>query len=291
MSPGPAPRAPGIPAISATPTPYARSADGYDGLYLPKKDFRGEMRAVLRLLRTHVGITGGDWLEMACGTGLHVGHLPPAFRAEGVDVAPGMLAVARRRLPRVPFHHGDMRTVDLGRRFDVVSCLFSSIGYMRTRADLERAIATFARHVRPGGVVVVEPWYVPTAYRPGTVYMDAIAGSSRTALHQVRMIVAKRRGRLSVMDAHHLVGTPAGVEHFVERHEMGLFTEAEVAQAFLRADLDPVYDPVGISDRGLWFARAPDPTACDPRSRPRAKGLVPRRHGAVRWLRLRTKRG
>ena len=290
MSPGPEPRAPGIPPISAAPTPYARSAVGYDGLYLPKKDFRGEMRAVLRLLRAHVGITGGDWLEMACGTGLHVAHLPPAFRAEGVDVAPAMLAVARARLPRVPFHHGDMRTVDLGRRFDVVSCLFSSIGYMRTRADLERAVATFARHVRPGGVVVIEPWFVPTAYRPGTVYMDALPGSSRTALHQVRMIVAKRRGRLSVMDAHHLVGTPAGVEHFVERHEMGLFTEAEVAQALVRAGLDPTYDPVGISDRGLWIARMPDPAGVGrPARTPR--GAFVRRQGAVRWKRLPARRG
>ncbi len=156
-------------------------------------------------------------------------------------------------------------------------------------ADLERAVACFARHVRPGGVVVVEPWYVPTAYRPGTVHMDAIPGASRSALHQVRMIVAKRRGRLSVMDAHHLVGTSAGVAHFVERHEMGLFTEAEYAQAFLRAGLEPVYDPVGISDRGLWFARMPAPAAERP---PRAMSvrLAVRRHGAIRWQRLPARR-
>jgi len=276
--------------MSAIPPPYARSADGYDGLYLPKKDFRAEVRSLLRMLRAHAGISGGDWLEMACGTGLHVRHLPPAFRAEGVDASPGMLAIARKRLPGVPFHRGDMRAVDLGRRFDVVSCLFSSIGYMRTRADLERAVACFAQHVRPGGIVVVEPWYVPTAYRPGTVHMDAISGASRMARHQVRMIVAKRKGRLSVMDAHHLVGTPAGVEHFVERHEMGLFTEAEYAQAFVRAGLEPTYDPVGISDRGLWLARMPGTSGPSRPPRPRAKTLVVRRHGEIRWRRLPARR-
>lgn len=281
------PRTP--PAIHASLPPYGRSADGYDGLYLPKKDFRGETRTLLRLLRTQAGITGGDWLEMACGTGLHLRHLPRTFRAEGVDLSPAMLAVARVRLPGVPFHRGDMRTVDLGRRFDVVSCLFSSIGYMRTKADLDRAIATFARHVRPGGVVVVEPWYVPTGYRPGTVYMDAIPGRSRAALHQVRMIVAKRKGRLSVMDAHHLVGTPDGVTHFVEHHEMGLFTEAEVAEAFVRAGLEPVFDPVGISDRGLWLARMPAPGVDRP-VRATTTRLVARSHGGVRWLRRPTTR-
>ena len=190
---------------------------------------------------------------MACGTGLHVRHLPPAFRAEGVDASPGMLAIARKRLPGVPFHRGDMRTVDLGRRFDVVSCLFSSIGYMTTVADLRRAIANFARHTKEGGVVVVEPWFSPSNYRPGRVYLDAIAGRTRTARHQVRMIVSERRGRVSVMDAHHLVGTPAGVEHFVERHRMGLFTRAEYEQALSAAGLDPVHDRTGISDRGLYL--------------------------------------
>jgi SAM-dependent methyltransferase len=150
-----------------------------------------------------------------------------------------------------------MRTFDLGRRFDVVSCLFSSIGYLTTIADLRRALATFARHVRPGGFVVVEPWYTPSAYRPNTVHLDAIEGRNRRSTHQVRMIVAKRRGRVSVMDAHHLVGTPKGVEHFVERHEMGLFTATEYASAFRAAGLEPRFDRVGLAQRGLWFGRAP----------------------------------
>lgn len=135
----------------------------------------------------------------------------------------------------------------------------------------------------------MEPWYVPTAYRPGTVYMDAIPGKSRAALHQVRLIVAQRKGRLSMMDAHHLVGTPAGVTHFVERHEMGLFTGA-MAEAFVRAGLEPVFDPISFSDRGLWLAQMPAPGADRP-TRTSAARLAVRRAGAVRWRRLPAKRG
>jgi SAM-dependent methyltransferase len=254
--------------MPASPPPYLRSAPGYDGLYARRKDYRGEVSGLLRLLRDRGGPTRGDWLEVACGSGLHVRHLPKRFRVEGVDVSPPMLALARKRVPGVRFHLGDMRTFDLGRRFDVVSCLFSSIGYMTTTTDLRRAIATFARHVRPGGVVVVEPWYTPSAYRPGTVYLDAISGRSRTSTHQVRMIVAKRRGRVSVMDAHHLVGTPEGVEHFVERHEMGLFSAAEVAAAFRAAGLVPRFDREGVTDRGLWFGHAAPADGAGHRPRP-----------------------
>lgn len=239
--------------------PYHRSADGYDGLYSQKKDFRGEVRALLSILSRMSGPSRGDWLEVACGTGLHMAALPTAFRVEGVDVSPEMLALARKRLPEVALHAGDMRTFDLGQTFDVVSCLFSSIGYMKSVADLRRAIANFARHTKPGGAVIVEPWFQPSTYRPGRVYLDAIRARSRTARHQVRMIVSERRGRVSVMDAHHLVGTPTGVEHFVERHEMGLFTRAEHTAAFRAAGLEPFYDRTGLSDRGLHlgFKRRP----------------------------------
>ena len=52
----------------------------------------------------------------------------------------------------------DMTSFDLGRRFDVVTCLFSSIGYVGTAERLDQAIATMAAHLEPGGTLIVEPW-------------------------------------------------------------------------------------------------------------------------------------
>jgi len=246
---------PGGLAIAPAGPPYRRSAAAYDGLYLPKKDYRREAVAIRRIVRDVASIERGDWLDVACGTGLHAMHLAPHFRVEGVDASEPMLKIARRRLPHAAFHVGDMRTFRLPRRFDVVSCLFSSIGYMRTRADLERAIANLARHLRPDGVLAVEPWFSPSEYLPGTVHLNAERGRSSRSMHQARMIVAARRGRVSVMDAHHLVGTPRGVEHFVERHEMGLFTRGEYAAAFRKAGLVPSYRSAGLEGRGLHLGR------------------------------------
>src|SRR5260370_37730006 len=76
------------------------------------------------------------------------------FAVEGVDLTPAMLAVARARLPGIPLHEGDMRTLDLGKTFDAVTCLFSSIGYMTDPAELRGAIARLAAHVAPGRVVL-----------------------------------------------------------------------------------------------------------------------------------------
>jgi len=67
------------------------------------------------------------------------------------------------------------------------------------------------------------------------------------------MNISKTRGRLSVMDMHHLVATPKRVEHFVERLELGLFTKDEYLEAFRQARLEVTHDEEGLMGRGLYL--------------------------------------
>jgi SAM-dependent methyltransferase len=83
-----------------------------------------------------------------------------------------MLEVAVGRLPGVPLHEVDMLTMDLGRRFDAVTCLFSSIGYAHTPERLQAAVATMARHLEPGGVLVLEPWLWPDMIREPLIRIE-----------------------------------------------------------------------------------------------------------------------
>jgi len=55
-----------------------------------------------------------------------------------------------------------------------------------------------------------------------------------------------------------LIGTPQGTEHFVERHELGLFEQAEMRAALEGAGLQVSYDPQGLTGRGLWIGEKRD---------------------------------
>jgi len=55
-----------------------------------------------------------------------------------------------------PFHEGDLPHFELRRRYDIVSCLFSSIAYVRNRAELDEAVGCIARHLRPHPVSLFE---------------------------------------------------------------------------------------------------------------------------------------
>ena len=47
----------------------------------------------------------------------------------------------------------------------------------------------------------------------------------------------------------------SGTHHASEVHELGLFTTAELLNAFRSAGLDADYDPQGPTGRGLYVAR------------------------------------
>jgi len=57
--------------------------------------------------------------------------------------------------------------------FDVAMCPFNEIGIVKTYARLERALVYMARHVRPGGVLIIESWFMPDSWRAGSVFAHA----------------------------------------------------------------------------------------------------------------------
>jgi len=231
---------------------FWKTARYYDRIYA-FKDYAAEARRVVEIAREHVRSGGDRLLDVACGSGRHIEHLRREFDAEGLDLADELLDLARERNPGVPFHQGDMTGFELGRRFDVVTCLFSSIGYARTEENMRRAIACMARHAAPGGVVLVEPWFTPDAWQPNTVHALYI---DEPDLKIARVNTSYVDGRLSYFDLHHLIGTPEGTEHIVERHELGLFERAEVLAAFEAAGLAVTYDAEGLTGRGLYIGVA-----------------------------------
>jgi SAM-dependent methyltransferase len=229
--------------------PYTTRPDLYDVEYA-FKDYTAEAVALEQTIRTRMP-QARTLLDVACGTGKHLERLRTSFDCEGVDLDEGLLAVARSRLPEVPLHRADMRELELGRRFDVVTCLFSAIGFVGGPDGLAAAAAALARHVEPGGLLLVEPWITPAAWVPGRPHVLA---HDEAGLAFARVTLSGLRGdRVSTTEMHYVVATPDGVDHFVELHELYLFTADEMRAAFASAGLAAELDPDGLIGRGLWI--------------------------------------
>jgi SAM-dependent methyltransferase len=230
---------------------FVTTAHYYDRIY-SFKDYAGEVSELLSIIDRDLHTGGRRLLDVACGTGLHLQYLKAHFEAEGLDVSPELLEIARERNPELTFHCDDMRSFSLDARYDVITCLFSSIGYMTTLSDLRRAIARMADHLVPGGILFVEPWFTPDMWKPNSVHALFI---DEPELKIARINTSLTEGCLSIFDLHHLIGTPEGTEHIVEHHGLGLYTVDEMTEAFEAALLEVRFDPKGLTGRGLHVAR------------------------------------
>jgi SAM-dependent methyltransferase len=154
----------------------------------------------------------------------------------------------------IKFHQGNMLDFDLGERFDAATCLGGAIAGTRTPDGLKTTVANIVRHVRPGGVVVIEPWLRPDVYVAGTVNGDFFDEPDRKI---ARIALTRREGDLALIEFNYLVGTPQGVHHFTELHMLGLFTRDQMSAAFEEAGLDVVYEKPDVFRRGLHIGVKP----------------------------------
>jgi ubiquinone/menaquinone biosynthesis C-methylase UbiE len=233
---------------------FTRSARYYDAIYA-KKDYAGEAAKLRALISSKIQREARTLLDVACGSGRHLAELKATFEIEGIDLNDELLALARARLPEVRFHHADMRRFDLGRTYDVVTCLFSAIGYVTSVADLNAAIAAMARHVAPGGLLIVEPWWPPDNWVVDGKPRLQFANEPDVKI--ARMSMSGREDAIAIVDLHYLVGSEEGIAYFTEQHRFGLFTIEEHLTAFRATGLEVTHDPVGLMGRGLYVGLKP----------------------------------
>lgn len=228
---------------------YSKSAAFYDSIYR-NKNYRKEAQYVHNLIKQYKDSAGLKLLDIACGTGGHIPYLSPFYEVQGLDQSASMLEIARQRNPKVHFHHQNMIDFSLEEDFDIAICLFSAIGYVVTVPDLFDAISNMGDHIVPGGILIVEPWDKVWEYDPNLLNAAFV---DRPDMKVARMCSSRVTGKVSKVSVHYLVHTLGRIDHFVEEHELGIFTPEEYRGAFQAAGFSVIYDPEGVSGRGLYI--------------------------------------
>ncbi len=231
---------------------FDASAEFYDLIYSGFKDYASETAQIAALLRRE---SQGchTVLDVACGTGEHARLLAAeGFSVDGLDLNPDFVRIASRKHPAGRFYEADMRDFHLPVRYDVVVCLFSSIGYARTLDGVACTLACVREHLSPDGVFLMEPWFPPGALEPNRVATNTGEANGVVVTRVARVEV---QGRLSRLHFEYEITRGSETRHAREVHELGLFTPEELLEAFQRAGLETTYDPKGVTDRGLYIAR------------------------------------
>ncbi len=233
--------------------PYSHmTAEIYDLLYA-NKNYAAEAAKITKIIEDHCESGGNEILEVACGTGTYLGYLEDEFTVEGFDLSPEQVAAAKQRLPEINIFQADMLNFNTGKQYDTVLCLFSSIGYLKSKENLDIALAKMANHTKPGGLVLIEPWLRVEDLIPGYISLESGSGDG---IWVSRMGTHTNDGKISTLNMHHMVGRNDTVDHFVEVHELALYTDEEITDAFVKAGLEVYIDPEGLNRR-LFIGKKP----------------------------------
>jgi SAM-dependent methyltransferase len=152
-------------------------AERYD-LFYAEKDYEAECDMLQKVFHRYGKGKIRSVLDLGCGTGNHAFPLAKrGYKVTGVDRSSDMLAKAlskiaqfKSRSQSLPvFSEGDVRSLEMRKRFDAVLMMFAVLGYQSTNDDVLAALKTVRRHLKPGGLFIGDVWYGPAvlAIRPG----------------------------------------------------------------------------------------------------------------------------
>lgn len=206
-------------------------------IFSPVEDYEDEGEQIVRILDEAAGGRAKSMLHLGCGGGHNDYWLKRAFDITGVDLSESMLEQARSLNPEVEYFKGDMRSVDLGRRFDVVLMLDANM-YLLDRTSLDAALRVAYAHLAPGGLFFTCVELTKESFQQDRVEYSTHSRGETTVTHieyyddpdpddsefQCAFVyMIREQGRLRI-------------EH--EIHRLGLFTEAEWIDAINQAGFD-----------------------------------------------------
>ena len=129
---------------------------------------------------------------------LHDNH---GFEVDGIDLDDKFVLLAQRKNAAGNFYCADMVDFDLGKAYDVVMCLFSSIGYVKTLGRVTAALERFKAHLNDGGLILIEPWFSPETLTPGRIFLNTVQTGE---LSVARMGYSQLQDRISTLHFEYL---------------------------------------------------------------------------------------
>ncbi len=230
---------------------YKELAKFYNLIY-HWKDYEKESRKIKELIVKYKKSEGKKLLDVGCGTGIHLEYFKDIYSCTGVDLNDEILDIARENIKNVIFKQADMINLNLNSKFDIITCLFSVIGYVKSYSNLEKTIQSFASHLEKDGIIIIEPWFTKSAYWVGPPGMTTYDGEE---IKIARLNSTKLEGDISVMEMYYLIAEKnKDVKYFVETHKLGLFEIDKFLEIMREAGFKSEFLEDGLmKERGLYI--------------------------------------
>lgn len=243
---------------------YATQQEVYDIIHAGIKDHDREITQLLKRVRGAIGREPHSWLDVACGTGLHLRALAKAGVnvLAGIDNSPTQIAVAKERLGSLAqVDLADMRDFQVDTPeggFDVVSCLLSSVGHLESADDYVAALQCMALHMNPRGVMLLEPWIDAGDYTPGRVDVD-VAKREGIQVARITKHLSDEDPAMSCLEFRFVVSRADStvIDEWTTQMRLRMRTVEQQTAMFEQVFSRVEFQSTGAGSRGIFLARHP----------------------------------
>ena len=217
----------------------------YDKIYLKMKDYEKEAKVVKDIIKQFEKKQSKTLLDVGCGTGEHLKCLSLDFQCTGIDINRNMIKTAENKVSNAKFKVANMTNFRLRERFDVILCLFRSIGYVQDFNNMVKTLENFYRHLNGEGLAMVEPWIFKEDFKRGFIGLDTYEDEK---LKLARMATSRIVRAKWLVFMHYLIGEKGKIRYVKELHEMLALDYEDYVKAFKLAG----FKNVKFLKENLW---------------------------------------
>jgi SAM-dependent methyltransferase len=127
-------------------------------------------------------------LDLGCGVGRHAEMLSGkyGYKITGVDISERMIGLAKRRCPTGNFKKMDMTNLELGEKFDVAICMWTTFNYLSVGNEITRFLEAVHKTLKNRGLLLIDM----NNYRKKP--HDSYYRQTRNDSYEIRLSVSKR---------------------------------------------------------------------------------------------------
>jgi ubiquinone/menaquinone biosynthesis C-methylase UbiE len=210
---------------------YRKFARYYDRIY-EKIDLQIEADFIKWAVAQHKTTKGNKLLDIACGTGRHAQLLKDGFDVFGVDINPEMLKIAREKLPEINLVQGNMKELNLDKKFDVAICMFSAMNYNTTIDEFKGTLINFHNHLNEGGVLIFDYGINQENWIEGLVSVDTVVDDD---LKLARICQSHQEDGIFQANFVFLIKEDGKLDFDIDEHKLGVLGIEDVVNSMAEA--------------------------------------------------------
>jgi ubiquinone/menaquinone biosynthesis C-methylase UbiE len=218
------------------------SLSKYYDLLHNEKDYLKESVFFIKLIKKYKTTKNKKLLDVACGTGEHIKYFKKNFIVDGVDLSKNLIKIAKEKNSKIKFKVADMKRFKTTEKYGTITCLFSSLAYLKNITEIKQTLNNFYYNLEKGGVALIETFFV--------------RDNLKELKNHVRKYISKNlkiKRTINININHNIANVEAKYEIFEKGKNKKVVKDKQNVKLYTKKELENMIEKIGFKVKILKY--------------------------------------